>query len=379
MPTHRIQVTKGGRKIPGLYQQGQQYVFRTSVGGKLKWIPCVEGGVKLDLDEAIQFRHRFLGQEEGERITPSKMTFGELAEIAMDDYRKRESSKRLHEGNLRTHLKAIEGLRVQGIDKWALQRLVVRPMEEKGLSGNTIHNVLMTASVVFERGMDCRPPVVSENPVRRIRAGEEKPKRKSSKTRRVLNGQELRAVVEAPTEKRHQVLLALCGLAGLRISEALAIDWADVQWDAGTLRVHRQLDRARDYAPLKTEASEGHVEMSSVLKRMLAELHLSLGRPTEGRITTGDQRSAQRMMATACKKAGIAEPWPSPHQLRHTFASALISQAADSGDIARVSRQLRHESVDVTLSIYTHEWDAAQKRGRSAADIDATLGAAWGS
>jgi integrase len=49
------------------------------------------------------------------------------------------------------------------------------------------------------------------------------------------------------------------------------------------------------------------------------------------------------------RKTGLR--YRNPHALRHTYASLLLSQGEDIG---WVSRQLRHKSIAVTLSIYSH-------------------------
>jgi integrase len=41
------------------------------------------------------------------------------------------------------------------------------------------------------------------------------------------------------------------------------ITWADVDFDAALIRVHRQLDRRRRHAPLKTEAAKREVILAS--------------------------------------------------------------------------------------------------------------------
>ena len=46
------------------------------------------------------------------------------------------------------------------------------------------------------------------------------------------------------------------------------------------------------------------------------------------------------------------------HTLRHSFASMLI--VGLKMDVESVSRQLGHASSSITLSVYTHEFDAAR-------------------
>ena len=45
---------------------------------------------------------------------------------------------------------------------------------------------------------------------------------------------------------RFECLYVLSLTCGLRMGEALGLKWSDIDLDAGTLRVHRQLQRIRD-------------------------------------------------------------------------------------------------------------------------------------
>ncbi len=45
---------------------------------------------------------------------------------------------------------------------------------------------------------------------------------------------------------RFECLYALSLMCGLRMGECLGLKWSDIDLDAGTLRVHRQLQRVRD-------------------------------------------------------------------------------------------------------------------------------------
>jgi Phage integrase family len=59
-----------------------------------------------------------------------------------------------------------------------------------------------------------------------------------------------------------------------------------------------------------------------------------------------------------------------PHGLRHTYCSLLVSQGAD---VATVAAQIRHADLTTTLRYYTH----AQQHLRKAA-ADAFDAAVWG-
>lgn len=59
------------------------------------------------------------------------------------------------------------------------------------------------------------------------------------------------------------------------------------------------------------------------------------------------------------------------HDLRHTFASMLISAGAD---VVTVSRQLGHASPDITLRIYAHLFDASRHADRTRGLLEEEFG-----
>jgi integrase len=64
-------------------------------------------------------------------------------------------------------------------------------------------------------------------------------------------------------------IAACCALAGLRLSEALGLAWADVDFDANTIRVNRQLGIDLERVPTKTSASRAPVPLLPALEREL--------------------------------------------------------------------------------------------------------------
>jgi integrase len=69
----------------------------------------------------------------------------------------------------------------------------------------------------------------------------------------------------------YRSLFELLAYSGLRIGEGLGLCWADVDFEAGILRVHRQLTRWREHGPLKTEAGRREVELAPAMVRLLRD------------------------------------------------------------------------------------------------------------
>ncbi len=164
---------------------------------------------------------------------------------------------------------------------------------------------------------------------------------------------------EARVDRRatpRRTLLAALTLGGLRIGEALALRWRDVDLAAGRLHV-------RDS---KTDAGVRQIDLLPALREELSvhKAETRLGGPDDfvfptdrgGRANPSNVRS--RTMAKTIERANenLAEhdaaPLPeglTPHSLRRTFISLLLATGAE---VPYVMQQVGHADPKVTLSIY---------------------------
>jgi integrase len=161
-------------------------------------------------------------------------------------------------------------------------------------------------------------------------------------------------------------LLAL--LCGLRRGELLALRWEDLDFDAGTLAVHRALERigkrlefvepksrnGRRVLPLPQpvlKALKAHRSRQSAMRLALGRdyedhgliLPNAIGRPLE-------PRAFNRQFKTALARAGL----PSTlrlHDCRHFTATFMI---ADGADVRTVAGLLGHADPSLTVRTYAH-------------------------
>lgn len=163
-----------------------------------------------------------------------------------------------------------------------------------------------------------------------------------------------------------RALVAALALSGLRLSEALGLVWADVNFDAGVLRVRHQLSRGPNprRIPLKTQAARRdvllHPGAAAILKAHKAEaFQRGQARPDSFAFSTASgrpygHRNATRALASAAEMAGIEGL--TTHALRHGFVSWLIREGFDP---VRVAAQVGHTSAAFTLTVYAHEFEEA--------------------
>lgn len=160
---------------------------------------------------------------------------------------------------------------------------------------------------------------------------------------------------------RDQALFELLYGSGLRISEALGVRIEDLNLDEGWVRVHGKGSKER-ISPL-TAACVKSLRQYLEIRGVREEKQLFL---TEKGKPLG-RRTASRLLEKASLEAGIVQHI-SPHYLRHSFASHLLSSGADLRSVqellghSRISTTQRytHLSMDQLLAVY----DSAHPRSK---------------
>lgn len=171
---------------------------------------------------------------------------------------------------------------------------------------------------------------------------------------------EFNQFIEEVEDQDYKVLYTTLYLTGIRIGEALALNWND--FDNKSLSISKNLTRKSkkgSYAikATKTKTSVRTIETGDYLGNILKE-HKKLqqrknGFKEEWFIFGGDhplpQTTIDYKKDEACKKADVRRI--RIHDFRHSHASNLIS---DGVSIPAVSRRLGHSDINITLKTYTH-------------------------
>jgi integrase len=155
----------------------------------------------------------------------------------------------------------------------------------------------------------------------------------------------------------YRAVAAACYFAGLRVSEALGLQWGDLDFRSGTVSIERQLGSGADFVPLKSAASRATMPMLPALARELQALRPAgaIPHPAAPVFPKGDRHNAARAIRNAGKACGFASDKPlSPHDLRHSIGSELLARGVPLPD---VSRFLRHADVRITAQVYAHSLD----------------------
>jgi integrase/recombinase XerC len=191
---------------------------------------------------------------------------------------------------------------------------------------------------------------VDTNPARAIAAP-----RADHPLPRTLSVEEAAAVVEAPgtdsaLSARDGALLELLYAAGLRVSEAVGLDVNDLDLSSRQVRVLGK-GRKQRIVPFGEKAGEALGAYLAVRGDLEAREGGPAGEPLflnsrGGRLT---DRSVRRCLIRALREAAVPRH-ASPHALRHSFATHLLSAGAD---LRSIQELLGHSSLATTQK-YTH-------------------------
>ena len=167
------------------------------------------------------------------------------------------------------------------------------------------------------------------------------PKREQ-KLPKVLSKQQVMAMIEHTTNKKHKLLLMFLYSSGVRISECLALQWKDIDLDNNIIRVNQGKGK-KDRITLLAETTKKEL-FQFALDKQNNSSYIFTGR--NGKLTI---KSAQLIVDQAAKKAKVPLD-VTPHMLRHSFAIHLLDQGID---IRYIQDLLGHSSLRTT-QIYTH-------------------------
>lgn len=158
------------------------------------------------------------------------------------------------------------------------------------------------------------------------------------------------------------ILYKLLLATGLRIGEALALTWSDIDLEGGTVTVNKTL--IGDSGTIGTPKSPSAYRTISIDKKTVLMLRLYKNRQAQyfkeigftsqvvfatGRTEYGFRHNAQKRLNRHLQGAGI--PRFTFHAFRHTHASLLLNAGIGYKEL---QHRLGHSKISMTLDIYSH-------------------------
>ena len=167
-----------------------------------------------------------------------------------------------------------------------------------------------------------------------------------------LDARQMKALLTAAEDTDQYALWVLLATTGLRIGEALALRWEDVDLEARTMRVNKTVFRG-EVSPPKTNSSRRTIKLSGLATGAVRH-HRHNGGPfifstaTCRPINVSNLRN--RNWKRRLERAGLPAT-TRIHDLRHSAATLLLCHGVP---VKVVSEMLGHSDVGITLSIYAH-------------------------
>ncbi|WP_217913533.1 tyrosine-type recombinase/integrase [Miltoncostaea marina] len=174
-------------------------------------------------------------------------------------------------------------------------------------------------------------------------------------TRRALTEEELaRIIAETPEEWR--LFVRFLAQTGVRIGEAIALRWGDVDLGARRVKVRRRIYKGKVDVP-KSRYGIRDIPISTALAQDLWRWRAASGNPADEAplfpSKTGTHLNGENLLGRFLKPAVIRAgvPWAGFHTLRHTCASMLFRAGWNAKQVQVV---LGHHSPAFTLATYVH-------------------------
>jgi len=223
--------------------------------------------------------------------------------------------------------------------------------------------VILSAAVEWER--------IPTNPAAGHRIALSDAQERSG-TERVLDRQQLAALIAGTCSLRVETIIRVAAEAGLRKGEVIGLRWPDVLLGERRIEVRRAVwqDRRAGAPPPRVVKSTkgGRARRVAIggpfaerLSQWFAESVIEGGADSSGYVWPGrggqpmNECSANRGLRRALVRAGLLDTEGKPlvtfHGLRHTAASIMLAEGVP---LIVVSRQLGHANPHITATTYAH-------------------------
>jgi integrase len=220
-------------------------------------------------------------------------------------------------------------------------------LRAQGLSPSTITNIIDTLRIIFRRAI--RRDEIVVNPTTNL----ELPAIRGRRDRIEPPAKAHELLAALPDDERAFWAVAL--FCGLRRGELRGLQWTNIDYEAGLVRVERSWDPVAGPIEVKSGAGERAVPMAFVVRRELRHHQERTGRSGEdlvfGRTSTEAffASTVQSRANKAWKAAGL-EPI-TPHEARHCAISYFIAAGLDW---KQISTWAGHGDVRQTWNRYGH-------------------------
>lgn len=219
----------------------------------------------------------------------------------------------------------------------------------EGYNSTSIDAYLKKLKCLFNFAVN-KYEMISKNPVNNIEFTGKK-----SEEKKVLNANELISLLAKTKKmntKSYYIASLLASKCGLRIGEIVGLTWPNVDFKNQNLKITQQWIKSKkgewDFGELKSKNSYREVPMPPVVVKELKNLKKSTVIDMSTKVLkTKNTNSLSALLIQVYRELGFDI---SIHELRHTYATNLISNGIDFKTAAKF---LGHD-VSETMKTYSH-------------------------
>lgn len=262
-----------------------------------------------------------------------------------------------------TSFRAFEGLnnlKLSEISNNDIQKCIDR-LTESGLRNGSIKTYIKNLKVLFKNALE-QYKIISELPTQNLVIKSDKEK-KSKKALELNEFYKLIYLFEHSNFDSYTGIVLIAGTCGLRIGELLGLTWNDIDLDKCIIKINKQWKVTQNnplrygFGELKTKNSYRVLPIPPVTLEFLNKLK-ELNDPKSSTDRLFDFKSTDSTIICIndkIKKFGFNITL---HELRHTYATTLISNNVDFKTAANL---LGHD-VKQTMDTYSHVTDEMLKK-----------------
>jgi integrase len=358
--TPKSTATSRGRRelektsTPGVFKRGRGYVirFRDPQGQQRQ-------ASARTLAEARRLRSELAADvSRGEYRPTTRTTFAEYAATWLETYQGR-TTRGIRPETIRDYKAELDRFAIPLLGRLRMSEIEPRHIKQlasavsdRGLAPATVRLALAPVRALFATAVE--EGVLRSNPTVGVRVAKPATLDEDDRPEKALTDEQLGGLLAAVPEK-YRPFVAFVSQTGMRISEAVAVRWSDVDLERGTVSVRRRWYR-NEYAPPKTRQGRRTIPLAPSMSDLLARRHAAVARGDDDLVWPNDHGNsldpanlASRVLKPAALDAGV--PWASWHTLRHTCGSRLFREG---WNVKAVQTFLGHANPGFTLSVYVH-------------------------
>jgi integrase len=300
------------------------------------------------------------------------ITLGDYAKrwLAQVRVRVKPATYESYEAMLRRHVLPGIGkkVRLQRVSRGQILDLLVKKLQTEqdggpGLARNTVRLIHGTLRALLTAAKE-NDEIITDNPALGLGKSLKlvTPPKARSEEIKAFTAEQLSTFLTVTTRVSPVSVPLFRTLAwtGMRLGEGLGLQWPDVNFEQGTIRIQRSVSRRGEVGTPKTGSRT--VDMGPALAKTLLRLRMTradrmrryewakmppwLFCTKSGR--TFDRQHVGKVFRRVLRAARLPVHF-TPHGLRHSYASILLQRGESQ---TWVQRQLGHASIQMTVDLY---------------------------